>query len=206
MRSRVVSLAGVAATAVALAATPALAHHVMGGELPATFVQALLSGLGHPVIGLDHLAFIVATGIAVGLLGARLVVPTLLVAASIAGVLVHTASVDLPGGELLVAASVVAAGVLIARGKGVPGLAWLVLFGVGGFVHGYAFGESIVGADRPALGGYLVGLMIVQAAIATGVAVAARAYFTTGAAPVPRMAGGVIAAIGLFFAGAQALT
>src|SRR5438552_688041 len=41
-----------------LAATPAFAHHVMGGRTPATFMEGLLSGLAHPLIGPDHLAFL----------------------------------------------------------------------------------------------------------------------------------------------------
>jgi urease accessory protein len=36
-----------------VAATPALAHHAMDGQTPSTFVQGLLSGLGHPVIVLS---------------------------------------------------------------------------------------------------------------------------------------------------------
>ena len=79
---------------IALAALPALslpaaAHHPMGGKLPTTALEGLLSGLGHPVIGPDHLAFIIAIGIAaaivpggIGLIGAFL-------AASAAGVLAH---------------------------------------------------------------------------------------------------------------------
>ena len=51
-----------AATIASVAA--AHAHHVMGGQTPATFVQGLLSGFGHPIIGIDHLAFIVAMGVA----------------------------------------------------------------------------------------------------------------------------------------------
>lgn len=202
MRSRFVMSCG--AGLVTLAATPALAHHVMDGRLPGTFLEGLLSGLGHPVIGLDHLAFITAGGVAVGLLGASLVVPGLLVAASIAGVLVHLGTVDLPAAEFLVAGSVVAAGLLIVRRKAVPGLAWILLFAFGGFVHGYAFGESIVGADRQALGGYLAGLTVVQAALATGIAAASRAGFASGAGPAPRTAGAAIAAVGLFFAAAHA--
>jgi urease accessory protein len=204
MRSRVVAVFG--AGLLGLLATPALAHHVMDGRLPATFLDGLLSGLGHPVIGLDHLAFVVAVGLAVGILGVSLLVPALLVAASIAGVLVHIGSLDLPGGELLVAASVVAAGLLIASGKAVPGLAWMLLFALGGFVHGYAFGESIVGADRAALGGYLAGLTIIQAGLATAIAVAAGATLTTSRpALVSRVAGAMIAAVGVVFAAAGML-
>ena len=50
---------------------PALAHHVMGRELPADFAQGLLSGLGHPIIGLDHLAAVVAVGCLASLQPAR---------------------------------------------------------------------------------------------------------------------------------------
>jgi urease accessory protein len=39
---------------VCLLAEPAFAHHPMGGLTPATFADGLLSGLGHPVIGLDQ--------------------------------------------------------------------------------------------------------------------------------------------------------
>ena len=52
----------VAATALAVFPRMAWAHHFMDGGLPQTFAQGLLSGLGHPVIGLDHAAFIVAAG------------------------------------------------------------------------------------------------------------------------------------------------
>ena len=35
---------------------PAFAHHLMGGRTPATFGEGILSGLDHPIIGLDHFA------------------------------------------------------------------------------------------------------------------------------------------------------
>ena len=43
-------------------APAAFAHHLMGGEVPTTAWQGLLSGLGHPIIGIDHFAFIVGVG------------------------------------------------------------------------------------------------------------------------------------------------
>ena len=60
----------------------ASAHHVMGGRTPTTFVEGFLSGLGHPVIGPDHLAFLLAIGLAVGVGGLNLVLPALFVVAS----------------------------------------------------------------------------------------------------------------------------
>ncbi len=46
----------------AFSGAPAFAHHLMGGHTPATFGEGILSGLGHPVIGLDHFAAVVAVG------------------------------------------------------------------------------------------------------------------------------------------------
>src|SRR6267378_2162800 len=66
----------VAATALAVLPRMAWAHHFMDGGLPETFAQGLLSGLGHPVIGLDHAAFIVgaeAAPLAAYLIGFSLV-------------------------------------------------------------------------------------------------------------------------------------
>ena len=42
---------------------PAHAHHPMGGATPANFSQGFLSGLAHPIIGLDHLVFVIAIGL-----------------------------------------------------------------------------------------------------------------------------------------------
>ncbi len=54
-----------------LAPLEASAHHVMGGGLPDTWVAGLLSGIGHPMIGLHYLAFVVAVGLASAFLARR---------------------------------------------------------------------------------------------------------------------------------------
>ena len=48
-----------------LAATTSLAlgHHAMDYAMPATPLQGLLSGFGHPIIGVDHLLFILGAGV-----------------------------------------------------------------------------------------------------------------------------------------------
>src|ERR671916_3204070 len=89
-----------------VAATPALAHHPMGGATPATLVQGLLSGLGHPVIGLDHLAALVGIGLVSSRFARGLTLPAFWMVAMAAGVGLHLASADLPYAELLVALSV----------------------------------------------------------------------------------------------------
>jgi urease accessory protein len=177
---------------------PAQAHHMMGGRTPSSFLEGLLSGLGHPVIGLDHLAFIVAMGVAVGVAGLNLAIPALFIAASAIGVALHVNGVTLPGAEILVAVSVLTVGAMIA-GRSKQSLAqpwvWAALFVLAGLIHGYAFGESIYGAEASPLVAYLVGLIIVQAAVATAVALLARR--SNASALEPRLAGAAIAGIGI---------
>src|SRR5258706_3532819 len=55
-----IQAAGLFLASIALLIDPALAHHVMGGQVPVTFRDGLLSGLAHPIIGIDHFAAVVA--------------------------------------------------------------------------------------------------------------------------------------------------
>jgi urease accessory protein len=196
-------VSALALTIVVAAAGPAEAHHMMGGRTPSTFLDGLLSGLGHPVIGLDHLAFIVAIGIVAGVSGLSLGLPALFIAASAVGVAVHVRGLALPGAEMLVALSVLLAGGMIALGRSIQSWIWAALLILAGVVHGYAFGESIYGAEVSPLAAYLLGLVVVQAAIATGIALLARRAGT--AAIQPRLAGAAIAGIGIAILAGQLL-
>ena len=169
----------------------------MDGQLPSTFAQGLLSGLGHPVIGPDHLAFLIAVGVAVGAGGLSLALPFVFVAASAIGVALHVSGMELPGAELIVAASVVIAGVLLARGRSLSLAGWAALFGLAGIAHGYAYGESIFGAEPTPLFAYLLGLVAIQSAIAIGSALIARRCGAETSALAPRLAGATIAGVGL---------
>jgi urease accessory protein len=155
------------------------------------------------VIGLDHLAFIVAMGVVVGIAGLNLAIPALFIVASAMGVAAHVRGVSLPGAEILVALSVLLAGGLIAFGRSMQASVWTALFVVAGLIHGYAFGESIYGAEASPLVAYLVGLVIVQAAVATGAALIARR--SSAAAVEPRLAGAAIAGIGIAILAGQLL-
>ncbi|MCJ8141958.1 HupE/UreJ family protein [Ancylobacter sp. A5.8] len=191
--SRVFALLAAVPAALALAATPAAAHHAMDGAMPSTFAEGFISGLAHPVIGVDHLAFLVAVGVATAVGAMPLWMPVAFVAASAVGVGLHLALVDLPAAELVIAASVLLAGVLLAGGVRVATGAWLALFAVAGLFHGYAYGESIVGAEPTPLYAYLAGLVIIQSALAIGVAAVSRRAFS---ALAPRLAGAAVAGIG----------
>jgi urease accessory protein len=178
----------------------------MGGRLPSTFGEGFLSGLGHPVIGLDHLAFIVAAGIVAAIAGLGLWMPVVFVTASILGVFVHMQEINLPAVELLIALSVIGIGALLALnwsklGRG----AWGLIFAVAGLLHGYAFGESIVGAEPAPLGAYLIGLAVIQSVIAVGVAALVSRQEWKAPALAPRLVGAVVLGVGITVLAGQIL-
>lgn len=181
--------------AVLFAAAPAFAHHPAGGMTPQTAWQGLLSGLGHPVIGLDHLAFLVAAGLIAATLpwrGAMLAIGAF-VAAGAVGTLLHLAGTGLGPVELLVAGTSVVAGLVLLRGEGTvlgAGLAGAG-FALAGLVHGHAFAEAVVGAETTPVLAYLVGLALVQGAIALLLAWLAR-----DARQVRRLGGAAAALVG----------
>jgi len=155
-------LAGLTLIAVLAGQTPAFAHHVMGGKLPETFMQGLLSGLGHPVIGLDHFGAIVGVGILAAIAGRSVGLVLVFSAALIAGVGIHLAKVDIPVSELLVGFSTLLIGGLVLVRRSIGPAVAAALFAIAGLLHGYALGESIVGAEASPLVAYLVGLLVIQ--------------------------------------------
>jgi urease accessory protein len=177
--------------------TSAFAHHVMGGATPSTFAEGLLSGLGHPIIGADHLAFLLAIGIAVGIGNLNLALPALFVVASAVGVMLHVNGINLPWVEIIVAGSVLFAGMLIVRGRALSFWWWMALFAVAGLFHGYAFGESIVGAERAPLQAYLVGLVLIQSTLTLGIALFVRWRGGGVSQLAPRLVGAAIVGVGL---------
>ena len=161
----ITSRAAASGALVAAWALPAQAHHAMDGAQVTTFSQGILSGLAHPVIGLDHLLFTLAIGMLAALVphGSRLIAAFL--AASFAGVVIHLARVGLPFVEPAIAATVLASGVLLTAGGIRKDPLVLALALLGGLLHGYALAESIVGVEGTPLAAYLIGLTAVQSAL-----------------------------------------
>jgi urease accessory protein len=153
-----------------LLASPASAHHAMGGQVPTNFAQGFLSGLAHPVIGIDHLAFVIAAGLLAVTKRRGLWIPVAFVVAALCGTALHLQNVNLPASEFFVAASVLVFGILLALPQS-PNLAAMIGLGaIAGIFHGYAYGESIVGAPVNPLVAYLLGFTAIQLAIAVGAA------------------------------------
>jgi urease accessory protein len=154
---------------VLLAADPALAHHAMQGATPTTFSHGLLSGLGHPVIGLDHLAAIIAVGClaATQPKGAWLVAGYVI--ATVVGAAAHIGEATVPNAEVFVAVSVVALGLIVFRKTPLRRDLAFALFAAVGLINGYALGETIAGAGRTPIVAYFIGLALIQIAIALAI-------------------------------------
>lgn len=184
-------------------AAPALAHHPSGGKIPQTFTAGLLSGLGHPVIGIDHLVFVIAIGLLAALskkLG--MIIPIAFILATAIGTGVHLQSIDLPVAELIIAASVLVVGIFLAK-KEPTNLAWLtIISAIAGVFHGYAYGESIVGAQTTALIAYLLGFCAIQLSISLAVYYLGKQILNRTTIPTNlplRFAGFTICGIGFSF-------
>ena len=158
----------------------------------------MLSGLGHPVIGPDHLIAVIAVGCIAALhrRGATLAVGYVL--AMIVGVALHVRGTTVPGAELLVALSVLLLGAVMIWRQPVNAGVVIGLFAITGLVHGYALGESIVGAEPTPLVSYFVGLAMIQSLIALVVFKLARLIVAPGMGTrlLLRVAGAAVAVVG----------
>lgn len=184
-----------------LAATPAFAHHPFGGDTPTNAIQGVLSGIGHPVIGLDHLAFVITAGLLAAVMGHGLMIPCGFVLASMAGTGLHLMSIDLPAPEFMISASVLLFGILLGL-KHQPKTGIVVgLAALAGLFHGYAYGEAVIGAGMDTVVAYLAGFAVIQSAIAVAAYwVAKQLAGKTGESALNlRFAGFALAGVGAAF-------
>lgn len=182
---------------------PAFAHHPFGGKLPSNAFEGLLSGLGHPVIGVDHFAFVITIGLLAALQPkGALFIPIAFILTTIGGTGIHLLGVDLPMVEVVISASLAAFGILLAM-KESPKSLWLsLLAGVAGIFHGYAYGEAIVGAEMTPLVSYLLGFATIQLGIALAALQSGRFVLSrVGEQPalILRFAGFVLCGAGVAF-------
>lgn len=209
MIKRTASIAAISA-AIAVASGPALAHHPLGGMPMETFAHGLLSGVGHPILGFDHLFFVALVGIAAIYTGSRFVAPLAYIGGMLLGCLFMSYGLKLPLIEIVVGLSLLALGAVVMSGRALGLHAALIAFAAAGLFHGSAFGETIVGQEGGAptvvLVGYLIGLAATQYAIAlaSGWVVATLCNARDASAIQARLAGGVVAGIGLFMTLEQA--
>lgn len=190
-------IALVAIAAFLLNALPALAHHPLGGKTPSNFIEGFSSGIGHPVIGLDHLVFVIASGLLAAAIGRNLMIPVAFVLASLLGTGIHLMSIDLPLPELVISASVLVFGVLLALKERPNGTVITGLAAISGLFHGFAYGESIFGSEMGPLVAYLLGFAFIQLAIATAAYwLGSRLFQQSPDSSTLRFAGFIICGVG----------
>ena len=193
------------ATAVfATSAAPAFAHHPLGGAPMETLTDGILSGVGHPLLGFDHLFFVIAVGVAALYTGRVKLATVAYIGAMMIGCLMMSFGVGLPVKEFVIGISLLVVGSIILSGRAM-GLAPAVgLFAVFGLFHGSAFGDTIaaqeVGAGVAVLVGYLIGLGLLQYGLAllAGCVVHNLLKATEAQHIHVRLAGAVGAGVGLF--------
>jgi len=163
---KTVWIAGLTGLALLNIAEPAAAHHLMDGRIPANWLEGFLSGLAHPVIGLDHLAFVISIGILSAGRRHGVLLPAFFLVAALGGTGLHLLQVDLPETEVAIALSVIALGLILSLGKQLNFKVLVGLAAIAGLFHGYAYGEAIVGAQMSPLIAYLTGFTLIQYLIA----------------------------------------
>jgi len=183
-----------------VAAGAARAHHVMEYATPATALDGFLSGIGHPVIGFDHLLFVIGAGVLAARVERGFLLPLVFVAASACGVLLRVAGAGEGVSEFWVAGSlVVLGGLLLVAAKPARGLV-AALFAAAGAIHGYALAEGIVGAEATPLVAYLCGLTLTLWAIAACAwAATVSSYRYRPGLPLARLGGAALGVAGLLF-------
>ncbi len=180
----------------------AMAHHPMGGRTPANFWEGLLSGMGHPIIGIDHLAFVVAVGLIAATIPNGISIIASFIATAMLGTGIHLLSIDLPLTEIAIAFSVVVFGVMLAFKQKLNTLLLIIFAGIAGIFHGYAYGEAIIGAEMTPLLAYLVGFTAIQlfiALLAMRLAELVSNYWQNQFFSLMGFLGLVISAIGMVF-------
>lgn len=192
-----------ATLAASLAATPALAHHPLAGAPMETFAHGVLSGIGHPVLGFDHLFFVALVGVAAVYTGRALMAPAAFIATMLLGTLAMSNGIALPGVEVMIVLSLLGLGYIVASGRALTVPLAMTAFAVAGIFHGSAFGVSIAQQETAVGGsvmiGYLIGLGITQylISVAAGWAIQKAGNAAEASAMQPRIAGAVVGGMGL---------
>ena len=190
----------------ATAAGPALAHHPLAGAQMETFAHGALSGVGHPLLGFDHLFFVLLVGIAALYTGNRFSAPLGFILGMLGGTVLMSNGFALPMIETMIVVSLILLGAVVASGRALGFGVAFAAFAVAGIFHGSAYGVSIASQEMAVGGsvmvGYLLGLGVTQYLISIAAGFAALKIWNASeaTATAPRLAGAFVAGIGVFLA------
>ena len=181
-----------------LLGSPAFAHHPfgMGDSSQLTGWTGLVSGVGHPLLGPDHLLFLLA----ISFIGLKRPIAWILpmLAIGLGGSLISQfiplPDAVAPWAEALVSLSLVAEGFIALS---VAPANWLLpLFGL----HGFLLGSTIVGAEPTPLLTYFLGLLIGQGVLLALVCSLSKTVINRLGEQGRRLGAGIWIGIGIAFA------
>ncbi len=145
----------------------AFSHHPLNGLEMKTFFDGVLSGFGHPLLGLDHLVFLIGVGILSYLTKNLLKLSLSFIAGSLVGILSVSFGFYLAIYELIISFSLLAISYLFFYNDKVIYKKTILAFL--GVFHGWAYGSILSQKDflSNILVGYSLGLLISQIIIAS---------------------------------------
>jgi len=193
LESRITYLASRIAILIALYPAPAFAH-VQQGE-----AAGFLTGLLHPISGLDHVLAMVAVGLWGAQLGAPAiwVLPVAFPLVMAMGGMLGLMGVPVPGIEYGIAASAILLGAAVLFEVRVSLVVTALLVGVFAIFHGHAHGTELPPGQSALL--YSMGFVIATGCLhALGIGIGAVHRWTWGQ-KLLRAAGAVVAVGGVFF-------
>lgn len=189
MFHRLMPLAGALAL---LVAGPAMAHHPMQAmHLVPNALTGLISGLAHPLLGPDHLLFLVALAL-VGLQRSGRWMISLL-AVGLTGSALGLIWPGLPAAEVLVSLTLVVEG-LVVLGR-LPQALLVPAFAF----HGYVLSASVIGWESTPIATYLLGLMFSQGALLLVALLSLRGFAQQITAQTRTLLAGSLIGIGAAF-------
>jgi len=181
------------AVLLALAAAPAHAH-VQQGQ-----AAGFLTGLRHPVSGLDHVLAMVAVGLWGAQLGAPAVwlLPVTFPMVMAFGGFLGLVGVPLPGVEVGIALSAILLGLAVATQARPPLWAAAALVGFFAVFHGHAHGTELPPGQSGLL--YSIGFVVATGCLhGVGIAIGVVHRWSAGRVAL-RAAGVLVAAAGVYF-------
>ena len=197
MRTRPATATATAILVALTAMLPLLASAHVGVDGAAHHDVGFMQGFLHPFTGFDHLAAMVAVGLWSALTARdgrdAFWAPVGFAAMLLAGALAGLAGLQLPGVEPMIAASLLAIGLLVATRLRLPGPVAAGLVGVFAVFHGVAHGHELAGGHGA--GAAITG-MVVATALLHGAGLAAGWSLRTRGAWLSRAAGTALALFG----------
>ena len=159
--------------------------------------SGFITGIAHPLSGLDHILAMIAVGLCAAQMGRRglWLLPASFLACMFAGGALGVGAGNVLMTEHAIISSVIVLGLIVATGSRLS-LPWTAaLVGLFGAFHGYAHGAEMQAGVGPIA--YAMGFVVATAALhALGMG-AGLLLKQRGTAPALRFAGGAITACGL---------